>query len=250
MQHASFNNYNGVMLCAQPSPPAPVLTTNKLTHSLPSTKERVINPNQEGSFNCGTVPKPWGTNVVIAEKARVLSRLSKNDGALSRHKKWLHEMQEKRKGQLRQKEEECRIKEVRKRHFMEKQAQKRAIAGEDESDDVITQENLKEDELFSFDISNTVMTDENQSRPAWALTETVEKKRQEGMETAEETELMDFVDDLDAEIFYEDMELRVLMSQIKQRICVLEKEKSLDESRLRTVMDVRINFDFITLDAY
>ena len=37
------------------------------------------------------------------------------------------------------------------------------------------------------------------------------------------------------------MELRVLMSQVKERIRQLEKEKNVDEARLRRVMNVSKN---------
>lgn len=230
-----MQNSNDELMLRTQNQPASVVATKK--SNLPSIKEEVVKKSQEASFTCGTVPKPWGTNVVIAEKSRVLSRLSKNDGALSRHKQWLREMQEKREMKQRQKQEENRIKEGRKRDFMEKQAKRRAKARADTSDDMGTQK-WKEDDSFNTNDSELATNGEKTHRPAWSLTETVDKKRQESMEKAEENELMAFVDDLDANIFYEDMELRVLMSQIKKRIRELEKERCIDERRLQAVINV------------
>jgi len=236
MQEVDIGSYNGVMLRNRLSMCSGI-TMEKKPANLTSpeiTAKMDLNSNEE-SFICGTVPNPWGSNVVIAEKSRVLSRISKNDGALSRHKKWLRDMQEKQGKELKEREEEARVKEKKKREFMEKQARRRLKAREKE--DCLEEENICDTAEY-IDDSSVNMTGEKRSRPAWALTETLSRDVQNLKEEEEERDLMEFVDDLQVETFYDDMELRVLMSQIKSRIRTLEKEQHVDNSLLRAVMDV------------
>ena len=79
----------------------------------------------ESSFICGTVKKPIGSNVAIAEKSRVLKRISKKDGALQKHIKWLKELQEQRRRLDEKKEVEQKQILERRRLFREREAKKR-----------------------------------------------------------------------------------------------------------------------------
>ena len=125
------NAYKGVMLCNHPYVGGSFTERNysgtKKRKSSNKENEIQNHHNNDGtsSFICGTVPKPWGSNVIIAEKSRVLSRLSKKDGALSKHKKWLHDMQQERERRLHDREKEHRLKEEKKTAFMTRQSQKR-----------------------------------------------------------------------------------------------------------------------------
>lgn len=118
----SIGNYKGVMLCNRPFA------------GVGSSKKQ---KNQEGcdkgerSFICGTVAQPWGCNVIIDEKSRVLSRLSKKDGALSKHKKWLNELQKEKEKLEQQREQEKKDKEEKKKKFMDRQARKRALINQE-----------------------------------------------------------------------------------------------------------------------
>jgi len=234
-----IENYNGIMLCKRPSPGAsiniqpqrhsykPKLNLgSKEGGSCTSNKPKVIaSSNQEGLFS-----KPWGSTRIIPEKAKVLSRLSRNDGALRRHKQWLKQMQIQREEQVKEKEEEIRLRQEKKREFMAKQAKRRARAREMEEPEANNDECEKSDDREPLS--------GKRSRPAWSLTETEANDVHDCLEAQEEEELMDFVEDLDFEQFYDDMELNVLMSQLKNRIHMLEKEKTTEESWLQTVVDV------------
>ena len=93
------NNFKGVMFCNRPDEcdRIPILA---------SSRSENPNNNNAGSFICGTVKKPWGRNVVISEKSRVLCRLSYKNSALSKHKKWLSDLQKERElSELGEKEE-------------------------------------------------------------------------------------------------------------------------------------------------
>ena len=188
------------------------------------------------SFVCGTMSKPWGTNVKIPEKSRVLSRLSKTDGALSRHKAWLREMQEKREKELKQAQDEKISKECKRKEFMERQARLRA---QTRSEKDTEKENIVKEDCDEQNPSSVGIAGEKRSRPAWSLTESDAHNIEEESKAMEEEELMNYVDNLDFETYYDDMELSVLMSQVKERIRTLEKEKKIDDSKLKTTKEVR-----------
>ena len=162
---------------------------------------------------------------------------------------------------MKAREEEKRLKEENKRQFMAKQASRRARAREMEKELVEDDEEEEgENIMTSADECNAAIgsschaqealenrhtnakanaaSGEKRSRPAWSLSETGAKYASGEREEKEEKELMDFVQDLDFESFYHDMELKVLVSQVKDRIRMLEKEKNADESRLRAVLEV------------
>ena len=239
MQQLDIGTYKGVMLCNRPfevgisSKTAPISTkgTKDLVHNAVDTN--LSNRAKEGYFVCGTVSKPWGSNVVIAEKSRVLSRLSKKNGALSRHKQWLKNMHEEREKRKLEREEMLKNKEEKKRKFMDIQAKRRAEIREEENLRTQDEENKPPQN------KDTTTQDEKISRPAWSLTESDAENVKNDLEVREEKMLMNFVEDLDFERYCGDMELGVLMKQVKERIHKLQKEKNIDESRLLAVMDVR-----------
>lgn len=77
---------------------------------------------------------------------------------------------------------------------------------------------------------------EKRCRPVWSLTESEVEDANDCMKAEEEEELIEFVDGLDFEQYFGDMELKVLMTQVKDRINQLEKQKHYDQSHLDTVL--------------
>jgi hypothetical protein len=229
----TIESYNGIMLCKRPPPGAiPTIQDRMVTKQFDSFSSKSNRTNaQEGLYW-----KPCGSTRILPEKAKVISRLSKNDGALRRHKQWLKQMQIKKEQQIRKQEEETRLKEEKKTEFMERQSKRRARAREAESKPIHDEcDNISEHESLE-----NVNLGGKRSRPAWSLTETKANEFQECMAAEEEQELMGFVENLNFQSFFDDMELKILMSQVKDRIRALEKDKNVDESRLRTVMDVSV----------
>ena len=243
------------MLCDRPTfAPSEVFTfdrnhvnNGKVTVANEGSKDRGSGANGN-SFLCGTVSKPWGTNVKIPEKSRVLSSLSKTDGALSRHKAWLREMQEKRDQEIKRAQDEKSSKECKRKEFMERQARLRAqIRSEKDREKRISFEEDGDDQS----LSSVNVAGEKRCRPAWSLTESDAHNMREESEAREEEELMNYVDNLDFETYYDDMELSVLMSQVKERIRTLEKEKKIDDVKLKTTIEVRssvVTYYFQKLD--
>ena len=251
----TIDSYNGIMLCKRPPPPLGSTSTSKIPLKVMtefgSNQGRSLASKSKLSNNTSTNNeealywKPCGSTRIIPEKAKVTSRLSKNDGALRRHKQWLKDMQTKKEEKIKEREEEIRLKETKKNEFMARQAKRRARARETDS-------NANNNDDHDDEYGNSTICDhesltnanagEKRSRPVWSMTEATANNAKESLEAQEEQELMDFVEDLNFQTFYDDMELKLLMSQVKNRIHVLEKETNADEARLKTVMDVSYTY--------
>lgn len=224
------------MLCKRPISGALVHQSHTRQKSVPRQAKPSPNSNKSPSIFW----KPSGGSTRTAERNKVIKRLKKNDGALRRHMQWLKEIQARREEKRRAKEEEVKLKEEMKREFAAKQAKKRARAVVDlkDSDDCNDQMNasMHHDNKETLDI-NSARSEDKRCRPAWSLTGIEAQAKVENMEQQEENDLLDFVEKLDCDSFYEDLELKVLIHQIRDRIRILEKEKNKDESKLRAVIE-------------
>jgi hypothetical protein len=189
-------------------------------------KTRGVSFKNESSFICGTVKKALGSNVAVAEKSRVLKRISKKDSALQRHFAWLRQLQENKK----RLDEEKRLEEERKSERIRLLKVDRFSPADNDK------------QLASPPTDETASTDSSlvstKQKPAWCLSEDARNKAEKNAEAKDEYELLDFVDNLNFEQYNEDLELQTLMSQVKERIKSLQKEKKKDENRLQTCVDV------------
>ena len=209
--------------------------------------QNIINHPEQGSFLCGTVSAPWGSNSSHnnnkSEKKKCLSRLTRNDGALSRHKQWLKDMQEKRVQRLKEVEDTARLKMEKDKAFMERQARRRHKIRELEDDHDDTYKfNEKDDDGSRWQDSDKPIdlkgerSGDKRLRPAWSLTECDAENVKKINNIEDEENLLDFVNDLNFDQYFEDMEFRVLMTQLKDRIGNLEKEKKAGKSLLDTML--------------
>ena len=84
-------------------------------------------------------------------------------------------------------------------------------------------------------------------KPAWCQSEAANESAQEMAELNDEADLLDFVHDLDFDQYNQDLELKVLMGQVKDRIKKLQREKKKDENILQTCLDVSIVYLSLSL---
>ena len=207
------------------------------------------------AFLCGTVKRPWGSNVVIAEKERVIKRVCNRNNAISKHIAWLKDIQNERRAAQAKHTEALHQKEERMREFKTKQAMKRARLFE--AAEITTSTEVEDDccsvisdctestaasstqSLPSIDAdtpkSSTMACVPSSTKPAWALTEEAAQREEEEREAAEEEDLLCFVDGLDFDEYSRDSELTFLMDQVKNRIESLQRE-NVDEGRLEAIM--------------
>ena len=216
-----------------------------------SSTENTAN-SSANAFLCGTVKRPWGSNVVIAEKERVLKRVCNRNSAISKHMAWLKDIQKERRVAQAKHAEELHQKEERMREFKTKQAMKRAklfeaadIAGDDccsvisdctESTAASSTQSLSSVDADTPKSSTMACVPSSINKPAWALTEEAAQREEEEREAAEEEDLLCFVDGLDFDEYSRDSELTFLMDQVKNRIESLQREKNVDEGRLEAIM--------------
>lgn len=216
-----------------------------------SSTENTAN-SSANAFLCGTVKRPWGSNVVIAEKERVLKRVCNRNSAISKHMAWLKDIQKERRVAQAKHAEELHQKEERMREFKTKQAMKRAklfeaadIAGDDccsvisdctESTAASSTQSLSSVDADTPKSSTMACVPSSINKPAWALTEEAAQREEEEREAAEEEDLLCFVDGLDFDEYSRDSELTFLMDQVKYRIESLQREKNVDEGRLEAIM--------------
>ena len=216
-----------------------------------SSTENTAN-SSANAFLCGTVKRPWGSNVVIAEKERVLKRVCNRNSAISKHMAWLKDIQKERRVAQAKHAEELHQKEERMREFKTKQAMKRAklfeaadIAGDDccsvnsdctESTAASSTQSLSSVDAGTPKSSTMACVPSSINKPAWALTEEAAQREEEEREAAEEEDLLCFVDGLDFDEYSRDSELTFLMDQVKNRIESLQREKNVDEGRLEAIM--------------
>ena len=267
-ERISYGGCKGVMLCDRPF--------EQVESSEKKTYGRVADAV---GFICGTVKRPWGSNVAIPEKERVLNRLSQKNVVLNRHKKWLSDLQKRKEERSKEKARETEEKETRKRNFMARAAKRRAQAKEnnakydddekenahmfDTNNPFHSDPNLSSEEsnndpnhLDTYDKSENdnniskMLPDSNDfidDRPAWALTENVANRTGTQKDHKEEENLLAFVQDLDFEKYSEDLELKILMNQVKQRIQSLVKDTSHDQKRLQVVEEVSTKLDLFSV---
>ncbi|GMI44988.1 hypothetical protein TrCOL_g7683 [Triparma columacea] len=250
----SIGNYKGVMLCNRP-----------FAGASGAAAKQASGTTGAGSFKCGTVETPLGENVKISEHQKMVAKMSKKDSVLSKHKRWLNELQktkEKLQDEYIASEEK---KEAQKEKFMAREAKMRAIVrgtigptkhrqeelalmGETADGDEKKVEEKDDGSSTATRVPKLPLVSEpkksssksKMSMPAWAMTEDAAKEVEENKEEEEEEDLMDFVDGLDFDKDIEDLELKVLMDQVRERISKLEDEKGYDEKALNNLLQAEI----------
>lgn len=241
-------------------------TTVPQTKPLPTISESssdggsTVNTSNSSAnaFLCGTVKRPWGGNVVIAEKERVIKRVCNRNNAISKHITWLKDIQNERRAAQAKHTEELYQKEERMREFKTKQAMKRAklfeaaeitttteveddccsvISDRTESTAASSTQSLSSVDPDTPKSSTKGCVPSSINKPAWALTEEAAQREEEEREAAEEEDLLCFVDGLNFDEYSRDSELTFLMDQVKNRIESLQREKNVDEGRLEAIMN-------------
>lgn len=201
---------------------------------------------------CGTVKRPIDSNNknknAIVAKSRVLKRISKNDSALQKHMQWLKQLQEDRRKVDEKKEIEEQQRLKRRTEFMEREAKKRLLKKASNKEEI--QETFCEvDDIEEISLSSAhpqwdtpsvsgMETKSSGVKPAWCQSEEANESAEAMAEINDEADLLDFVQDLDFDQYDEDLELQALITQVKERIKKIQREKKKDETTLQLCVDV------------
>jgi hypothetical protein len=238
-----------LLICKRPTPSFETVVFKKDHQKKKSSCQSPFIP-------CGKVPTQLGksnhskendTNRKYVEKSSLISSINKNNGALKRHRQWLREVQLKRQKLRQDREDVLKAEAIKNQIFKENQARKRAEKRESFDDKGIPEvicvnkdmEKEDENDFTRGEMSEcTVTKPQEQYRPAWALTEEETEHVQHNDQLKEEQSLLEFVDGLNFQDYYDDLELNVLMAQAKDRIRTLEKDTKRKKSKLETIIEV------------
>lgn len=205
-------------------------------------------------FTCGVVPEAPGMSVSILSKERVKVKKEKKDSVLTKHKKWLVDLQ-KEKEQL----ELDALLEVKRREDMlqrlaENSRKNRLLSltileekGDSKDDSTNLNDDAKESiknnpaeektaqssvnpSKSSDSKAEAKSTSNNKSRPAWAMTEKAIADTEDDMDEDIDS-LIDFAQGLDYNKYINDIEIKMMIEQMKKRISSIESEIAEDEKR-------------------
>lgn len=247
----SIGNYKGVMLCNRPFAGVAAAAQN-------------AGGPAKAAFVCGTVPGNMGLTAPPKDATMMVKR-TKKETALSRHKKWLQDLQL-TKNQLEQSYlDELKRKEEAKKRFMERESKMRAVirasrdgdssvlsatmsasmavpgeakAEQPEAKEAVPEEDeeaAEQEDLRSLagaaELAAAEKLREKQgraNRPAWALTEDKAMAAADKQEEDDTAELLEFAQNLDFDKYIDDMEVQAMIDQVKTRINELEVMKDED----------------------
>jgi len=242
-----IGNYKGVMLCNRP-----------FGGTATSTKAPISNADKN-TFTCGVVAEPIGVNVAMSSKEKMKLRRPKKETVLTKHKKWLADLQKTKDKLETQYMEEIMKKEEEKQKFQEQEARMRKTAIDilhtaDSKADNIYSNNSNNDSKLSLieskdniDVPESKSSPDNEkksiilpkinmksssSKPAWALTESTAEIVSEEKLRGDEDELLDFAKSLtDVDKYLQDIEVKQMMERLRARIAALEHEVSAEDQK-------------------
>ena len=247
----SIGNYKGVMLCNRP-----------FGGVAAAAHKAISGGDGNVPFRSAVIPhEPLGLNPSRERRAMIRIDRKKKNSALSRHKKWLKQLQKAKEQFQEQAIIEENAKEERRRKFAAQQAALRAevrntvedavdevdalemaatkLAEAEEINDraieaemrklnMYEQKNQEENEGKEEQILGKAQlkrANNNKSKPAWALTE----DQKDQLEDEEADDLMDFANNLDVDKYLDDLEVRAALESVRQRIQELDNEEEEEE---------------------
>lgn len=249
----SIGNYKGVMLCNRPF--AGTGTAAALTGA--ASKGAAAEMAGAGRFITGVVKSEVGFSGALRKEvgANGSAPRPKKDTALTRHRRWLSELQRTKEDLSRQHDDERLRKEESKRRFMKREAQLRSLARASAASSLESEGDCKEDDAHNIEKANEPGVDADDwgglsesesgddgddegdsdsyclvplkskrasSKPAWALTEKKAVEVEDRQEEDEVEKLLNFTRNLDFEKYIQDAEVQSMIDQVKKRILSLE----------------------------
>lgn len=224
-------NYKGVMLCNRPFGGTSVATGKQ--------------PGSEKTqFTCGVVPDAPGLSAPIANRDKFLKR-PKKDSVLTKHKKWLSDLQKTKERLEVQYLEEMRQKEESLAKFQDHEKKMREMTlgilkpddkSQSKEENPATNSPEQKDyynndsKADSKPLKNNNYNNNN-NKPAWAMTKEAADDVKTSKEIEEEEDLINFAKSLDFDRYIDDIEVQTMVEKLRRRIVELEKEVVRDDQR-------------------
>jgi len=232
---AGIGNYKGVMLCNRP---------------FAGTKGAGSGAGGGGGgggtkeFKAGVIPEPLGMAIPLSAKDRMKLQRPKKETVLTKHRKWLADLQRTKDSLEIQLIDEMNKKAESIQKFQDQEKKMRKIAKEllraeekaESKGDLAGPETTSSLPSPSSSSSSPPKAEakSSSSKPAWALTEKLADAKiaaAEEKEFNDEEGLLDFAAGLNYDRFIEDVEVKTLMANLAQRIAQLESEVKEDSNR-------------------
>lgn len=168
---------------------------------------------------------------------QVAVKREKKDSVLNKHKKWLSDIQKTRERLEKEYQEEVEKKEEVHKKFQEQTKRDRLATlgltsdGKDSNDDAKPETNHDSPAEAKSSLEEVSRKEVKSSRPAWALTQQAAVVAEEKKEVDDADSLLEFAQSLDFNKYMDDLEMKVMMEQMKRRIAELEKDVGDEDKR-------------------
>lgn len=225
----SIGNYKGVMLCNRPFDGVSSMLTKE--NRFGTNRDNNGTDNSKAAFLAGNPGEPLGLNVPILHEPAHATRRDKRNTALSKHRKWLFDLQKERARLQETLTEEEEAVQKRRERFSQREAKMReAICSDNNESERLADARAAEEKK------------RNLNRPMWALTKATADEKLDDLEDAQANELIDFANNLDIDQFMDDVEIKARVAQVEQQLAQVqaivdseeaeEKRRDLDQQRL------------------
>ncbi|KAG6965990.1 hypothetical protein JG687_00005100 [Phytophthora cactorum] len=215
----SIGNYKGVMLCNRPFNGVSSTLAKENRYGAKSNNNVV--DNSKAAFLAGNPGEPLGLNVPIHSEPAHAIRRDKKNTALSKHKKWLYDLQKER-ARLQEalvEDEEAAYK--RRERFSQREAKMR---------EAVRSNNNKGEDVPNVDAGPAAETKKNLNRPMWALTKATADEKLDCLEDAEANDLIEFANNLDIDQFMDDVEIKARVAQVEQQLAQVQSIVDYEEA--------------------
>ncbi|OQR98235.1 hypothetical protein THRCLA_06770 [Thraustotheca clavata] len=197
MENVNIGNYKGVMLCNRP-------------FNSVSTVSKEVDSAKKAPFLGGIQPSHVGQNVPIFNESPHAVKRDKKNTALSKHKKWLYDLQKERERLEEVLMEDEASKEERKERFSKREAEMR---------NKVRQRMPQDDDDKAI-----------RGRPAWALTKDKADCKRDQEEDEDVDHLLEFANNLDIDAFMDDVELKAQVAHVDEQMAQLQKLVNQEEA--------------------
>ncbi|DAZ95172.1 TPA: hypothetical protein N0F65_012426 [Lagenidium giganteum] len=239
----SIGNYKGVMLCNRPFNGvaactslsryrSPFVADELMTFVAAMVKDGRSGGNYgsggnnnnaigggsdvKAAFLAGIPAEPIGMNVPIYSEPMHAVKRDKKNTALSKHKKWLHELQKER----------ARLQEL----LMEDEENKRKRSERFAQREAKFRESVRQNQPEADAGDESMRADKKLSRPMWALTKQTAEEKADMLQDAEADDLIDFANNLDIDQFMDDVEVKARVAQVEQQLAQVQSIVAYEEA--------------------
>ena len=203
---------------------------------------------EKTTFSCGVVPADLGQNVPLSQKDKGKFRRPKKETVLTKHRKWLADLQREKDRLEQEYLQEIQRKEEAQKRFQEQEAKMRLAAKMLMKDDAKPETNTHENDIKYADESkadasnspsSTLKSNDSfaaamakgKGKPVWAMTEKAAEKASEDKEFDDAEGLLDFAKNLDYDRYIADVEIKQIMERLRKRIVDMERDISTEHQR-------------------